>query len=108
MLRMNWQMILMMRKGCSESRAKRRLKASDDKKKKNFMAKRPFKGRDFRISQPYNAPNLTTSVQFKNPFQPQKGVLPDIGTSRGLGPCFQCGKIGHLRRNCPLNTSLKA
>ena len=47
-----------------------------------------------------NWPNQTVSRALLNP-----PIVAQSGASSHstLGPCFQCGKAGHVRRNCPLN-----
>lgn len=85
----------------AEGRAKRKYKANEEKKKKQHDRKQ-FLKRDIRFPRTANSirdgPNQSHSRN--NPIP-----LANNGTiSSPLGPCFQCGKTGHLRRYCPLNS----
>ena len=81
----------------AENRAKRKLK---NEQKKNKTTRKPYLFRkdigklvqsDLSESGPSKviAPSMTRPV---TPVAPSGGML---------GPCFQCGKPGHLRRFCP-------
>ena len=84
----------------AENRARRRVKANEDKKKKQ--------GRRVFVKQPQ--PNLLGSNAGVAK-QPQPSLLgssarvsPIANTSVAgsvIGPCFHCGKPGHMRRFCP-------
>ena len=82
----------------AESRAKRKMKSEE---KKREMAKKPYFKREAMKQQPQ--PNLSESRygRANAPSMTRPPVAPTV--SGPLGPCFQCGKTGHLRRFCPEN-----
>ena len=47
--------------------------------------------------QPHLSGNLTSASQPSS----SAGVRPSMRPQLSLGPCFECGEIGHIRKSCP-------
>ena len=79
----------------AENRAGRKLKASKTKGKRT-------KGR-FPYADARNSfrPNVALGQQ-PSSAAVDGGIGVQKTTLSVAGPCFQCGKMGHLRRSCPL------
>ena len=88
----------------AEGRAGRKIKEAKAKTKKKPLRKSPpwWQPKPGVTSQGvFNTGQ--SSTQFTQPSKSPAQPVPQV-----LGPCFQCGKMGHFRRACPLlaqNTS---
>ena len=95
----------------AEGRAKRKVKTNDDKKKKLFTKRQSFRGRDspfqrqpmpgLRYPRGYDDMGGRGIGSFNHQIRKPEG----LSLQGGVGPCFQCGKLGHLRKNCPVQHS---
>lgn len=97
----------------AEGRAKRKIKSSDDKKKKGFAKRQGFRGKDTtfqgqtmlgRFQRGFDSFSGGGTGLF-NPINPQIRKPENLSLQGSIGPCFQCGKVGHLRKYCPLQQS---
>ena len=77
----------------AESRAKRRHKAGEDKRRKPI--RKVPESKSSSISSRLGPP-----VTSKAP-PSMASIAPGV-SAPPVGPCFSCGKMGHLRRFCPL------
>ena len=87
----------------AEGRAKRKHKTNEEKKKKQLNRKQPFRRENKFPRSTQSVVGFPNQVPSRNIMQ-NSLLLAHNGTANApLGPCFQCGKAGHLRRYCPLN-----
>ena len=82
----------------AEGRAKRKHRAYEEKKQK--ASRKPFGRRDSKM---VSSARYSMAGPSTNRFlSPSVGAVA-TGTGNEIGPCFACGKMGHLRRYCPIN-----
>ena len=81
----------------AEMRAGRKTKSAKAKAKTSFVSRKSF------IKPSQLGDSVAVSQYGKNPSRDSPIVhgQPSVKPAQ-LGPCFQCGKIGHFRRACPL------
>ena len=98
----------------AEGRAKRKVKTNDDKTEKLVTKRQSFRGKDSPFQrQPMPGLRYTRSYDDMggrgfgsfNAMNPQIRKPESLSLQGGVGPYFQCGKLGHLRKHCPLQHS---
>lgn len=93
----------------AESRAGSKVKEAKAKAiKKKPLRKYPAWPRNAFNTSPYGHQINSMAANSVNTSQSpiQAGISKPVppSHSQALGPCFQCGKLGHFRRACPLLT----
>ena len=92
-------MALMMNKRLykAELRAGKKVKTMRAKKKKDQPIRRDWAWK------PRWQPQLSSlSSSITQPSSSESGSRPSVGRPQStLGPCFECGRTGHLRKSCP-------
>ena len=89
----------------AEGRAKRKHKTNEEKKKKQLNRKQPFRRENKFPRSTQTVVGFLNQVPSRNIMQnPLLLHVAHNGTANApLGPCFQYGKAGHLKRFFSLN-----